>query len=363
MIVGLVPYTWDKDTMIARFEETESLIKTYGGSVYAAISQNASRADNATYIGKGKSEEIADMIFKERIDIVVLNDTVRPGQIYNLQNMFSVNNPKIQVWDRLDLILNIFEKHASTAEAKLQIKLADIRHMGPLIYGMGNILSRQGGGIGTRGVGETNTELMKRHFRQEIGNIRKELEKMVINRKSQLERRKRDGLPTISLVGYTNAGKTSLFNSLGNKNNQVDNALFATLDSSVCKIFLPSRKIEIYLTDTIGFIQNLPPSLIDAFKSTLLETVNCDLILHVIDTSDPRMDEKILTVDHILNTLSINSKNQIYVFNKIDICPNKDRENLRKRYSQFHPQFVSAKYGFGRHELITEIEKNWNKSW
>ncbi len=356
MLVGLTSQYIDSEKMIADFEELELLVNTFGGKVFAALTQSDARRDNATYIGKGKAQEVADKIAEEKIDIVVINANIKPGQLYTLKKIFERSNPAILVWDRVDLIIQIFSKHASTAESKLQIKLANIRHMGPRIYGMGLVLSQQGGGIGTKGMGETNTEIMKRHYRFEIKNINNELDKIKRNKYQQMDHRKRNGLSTISIVGYTNSGKTSLFNILGKQKNLVDNSLFVTLDSSVCKFYLPILKKEVYLSDTIGFIQNLPHQLIDAFRSTLMETVNADIILHVIDASDPWINDKIKTVEEILYDLGIENKNQIYVFNKIDIAKNIDIPTLTDQYDRYNPQFISARTGAGIDNLTNQIQ-------
>lgn len=357
LLVGLASSYGDKEKMLADYEELESLVHTYGGRVFAAIVQNATRADNATYIGTGKAQEVADKIAEEKIDVVVVNDNVKSGQLYTLKKIFERSNSKIIVWDRVDLILQIFSKHASTAEAKLQIRLASIRHMGPRIFGMGMELSQQAGGIGTRGIGETNTELMRRHWKEEIRQVNKQLQKIFQNKYQQMGRRKREGLSTVSIVGYTNSGKTTLFNALGRKNNFVENTLFATLDSSVCKFYLPSISREVYLSDTIGFIQNLPPQLIDSFKSTLMETVHADLLLHVVDISDPRMSDKITAVEWILGELDVSTKNTIYVFNKIDLSKVDKTNELTDKYSRFNPQFISAKSQKGCDKLIETIAK------
>lgn len=361
MIIGLSPSHWTKERILANFEEVESLIKAYGGLVYAAMTQNSTRSDHATYIGSGKAEEALKIIQQEKIDIVVINANIKPEQIFSLVKIFIPGNPHIEVWDRTDLILFIFAKHAKTAEAKLQIRLASMRHMGPRIYGMGMVLSQQAGGIGTRGIGETNTELMHRHWRNELREVNKQLEKVLKNRSVQMEKRKRIGLMTISLVGYTNSGKTTLFNRLGLQKNYTDNSLFVTLDSNVCKFHLKSLNSYVYLTDTIGFIRNLPPQLIDAFKSTLLETVNSDLLLHVIDFSDEWVREKIEVVSEILQDLKVEGNKIIYVFNKSDKKRSISKEEVLNKYSSFTPQFISAKTGEGCDELISAIGEKFKK--
>ena len=362
MLIGLVPRYENKEKTLVDFEEVQSLVHAFGGSVYAAIAQNSTRADSSTYIGTGKARETADVIIKEKIDIVVINESIKPNQLYNLKKIFEENKPGILVWDRVDLILQIFSKHASTFEAKLQIKLASLQHMGPQLHGMGLSLSRQGGGIGTRGIGETNTEIMQQHWKTEIKNIQKQLKKLTLVRHQQMKRRKRTGLLTISIIGYTNAGKTTLFNRLSKKSNLVKDAPFATLDSSIGKFFLPAINREVFVSDTIGFIQKLPPQLINAFKSTLMETVNADLLLHIIDVSDLYMQDKIAVVEEILHDLKINTKNQIYVFNKIDMATKINKEDLVKQYRLFHPQFISAKSGAGCAQLIDVIQKELTNS-
>jgi GTPase len=342
ILVSLIPPGTPDDEAQKNLEELKSLVTTYGGASVIKIIQKKDHPDNATFIGKGKAEEIKEELISTKADIVVLNQIVKPSQIYNLQKILSQPNKEAIVWDRVDLILNIFGKHANTAEAKLQIELAKMRQMGPRIYGMGMVLSRQTGGIGTRGIGETNTELMKRHWRVAIKQVRDKLDKLVKDRERQLERRKEIGLTTVSIVGYTNAVKTTLFNSITKKQKLAENALFATLDSTVGRLYLSDINKEILVSDTIGFIQDLPPQLIDAFKSTLLESIHSDVILHIIDVADPDMKEKIETVEKILSDLNVGDKKKIYVFNKIDNAPEIDREKLEQEYAEFTPVFISA---------------------
>ena len=355
MLIGLYDPLKPKEDMIQDFEEVESLVKTFGGKVYAALTQNKTRGSLSTFIGEGKVEEASIEIKDKAIDVVVINSSIKPGQLHQLLTVFQKINPQILVWDRVSLILEIFSKHASTSEAKLQIRFALMDQMGPRIYGMGMEMSNQGGGIGTRGLGETNTELMLRHWKEEKSKIQEELTALSKRRKDQIDHRKRGGLLTVSLVGYTNAGKTSLFNRLTGLSDLVENALFATLDSTVNKFYIKELEGEIYLSDTIGFIKDLPPQLIDAFRSTLMEAIYADVVLHVIDSSDPRIDDKIKTVDGILSELKIDKKNIIYVFNKIDENETLDRTELREKYSEFNPQFISARDGIGIRDLTSSI--------
>ena len=355
MLIGLSDPLKNKEDMYTDFEEVESLVTTYGGKVEAALVQNMTRGDYDTFIGHGKVEETKKVIEENKIDIVVINVAIKAGQLHALSLAFQKVNPQIIVWDRVSLILEIFSKHARTAEAKLQIKFAKLRQMGPRIYGMGMEMSQQAAGVGAKGIGETNTELMLRHWQGEKGKIQKELSALSERKLSQISHRKEGGERTISLVGYTNAGKTTIFNRLTGQHDLVQDALFATLDSTVNKFYLQPLGCEAYLSDTIGFIKNLPPELIDAFKSTLLETIHADLVIHVIDSCDPKMKEKIRTVEDIFGELGIQRKNAMYVFNKIEGNTTIDREKLKKEYLEFTPLFISAKNGENVKDLLSAM--------
>lgn len=333
----------DKENSVHVGEELESLIATLGGVVPDRIIQKMERPNMATYIGKGKIEEVAEKIKEKDVDVVVLNAMVLPRQVHELKTRLQETKPDIEVWDRVDLILNIFDKHADTTEAKLQIELARMNYMGPRIYGMGYVLSQQGGGIGAVGSGETNTELMKRHWRDEKKRITDQLAKISKSHEQQIERRRREGFKTVSLVGYTNAGKSSLFNILTKKGVLAKDVLFATLDSSVGKMYLEDLKAEVLVTDTIGFIRDLPPLLVSAFKSTLMESIHADIVFHVIDVSDPEMDIKIDAVMEILKDLGISTENILYIFNKTDAAIDLDKANILEKYKSFSPLFISVK--------------------
>ena len=272
-----------------------------------------------------------------------------------MRKILQSSKPTIEVWDRVDLILHIFSRHAHTTEAKLQIELAAMRHMGPRIYGMGYILSRQGGSIGTRGIGETNTELMKRHWRDQIGKVEKRLLKLSDDRQRQLIHRERMGIKTVSIVGYTNAGKTSLFNLLTGKKQLVENALFATLDSHVGKLFLADVAEEVVVSDTIGFIRNLPASLINAFRSTLMESLQANLLLHVIDAADEDWERKVSTVKKILKDLGVVNKPTLYVLNKSDKLTSAEKKSLQNYFIDDTALFISVKNQYGITKLSEEI--------
>jgi len=362
LLVNVVPPNVYKEEAEELLSELISLVNTYGGATIVHVIQRRAHPDPSTYVGSGKSQEIAEMVQNDKIDVVVLNAIVKSGQLFNLQNILWPKNNKIQVWDRVDLILHIFNKHAHTAEAKLQIELASMRHMGPRIYGLGGtLLSRQGGGIGTRGIGETNIERMKRHWRNEMKEVKKKLGKLQGNRENQLHHRKEQGLKTVSIVGYTNAGKSTLFNALTKKDKVAADVLFATLDSAIGKLYLPDkdRYANFLVSDTIGFIQNLPPELIDAFKSTLLESIHADLLLHIIDISDPKMHQKISIVENVIDGLGLHEKPKIYVFNKVDAVDSYNKDELSTRYADYYPFFISAASKEGVNDLTEYIESQF----
>lgn len=315
-----------------RLEELEKLVQTFGGIVVVKIIQKKYVPDYGTYIGKGKVDEIIELCRENEAEIVIVNNILKAGQIFNLNEKFREAKLKTKAWDRVDLILKIFDKHAESTQAKLQIELAGIRHMGPRIFGMGIELSRQAGAIGLRaGAGEANTEMMKRHLRAQELNIQNKLKHYETIDEGHRKRRRRQNFKTVALVGYTNAGKSSLLNALTGKGAYVADKLFATLDTKIGKLFVKPGT-EILVSDTIGFIRDLPPSLIQAFKSTLAETVEADLILHVIDVSDPELHQKIEVVEEILDQLGLHDKPKIYIFNKIDlIAPRNIFEKLPKR--------------------------------
>lgn len=356
ILIDVVPPNITKKQIEENLQELISLVNTFGGGDIIRVIQRRDYPDPSTYIGKGKAQEVLQIVKEEKIDVIVLNSLVDSRQLFNLTKILWTVNPLIQVWDRVDLILHIFDKHAHTAEAKLQIELARMHHMGPRIYGLGSYMGRQAGGIGTRGIGETNIELMKRHWRNEMKNINDKLKKLAGHREQQLQRRKEIGFKTISIIGYTNAGKTSLFNKLTKKSKLAENILFATLDSNVGKLYLPESQTKLLISDTIGFIQNLPTKLVEAFKSTLMESIHADLLLHVIDVNDPKMQEKILVVENILHELGIDTKQKIYVFNKIDAVPSLNRDELYELYSDYNPQFISVKTGEGIDLLIDALK-------
>lgn len=355
ILIDVIPPSMTDAAAERRLTELTSLLQTFGGVLIVKMIQRKQTPDYKTYIGTGKVDELIELARAEKAELLVVNNLLKPGQIYHLEERFRKAKYTTAVWDRVDLILKIFDKHASTAEAKLQIKLAALRHMGPRIYGMGFEMMQQKGGTSTRGgQGETNTELMKRHVAKEEQHVRKELERIAISRAGHRARRDKLGLKTVSVVGYTNAGKSSLVNALSKKGAYVADALFATLDTRVGKLWYPTddgKGKEVLISDTIGFIQDLPPELIDAFRSTLDETVDADLLLHVIDVSDPHVEEKIREVEEVLAQLPVGHIPKIYVFNKVDKAKRFSASKFKKTYKLYKPVFVSAYTQAGIPEL------------
>jgi len=354
ILIDLIDPRMTKSQSEERLRELEELVNTYGGIVVVKEYQRRFAPHPRTFIGPGKAAELAEEGKQLGVKLLIVNDRLKSKQTYELQGILKPAG--IEVWDRLDLILKIFAKHAQTTEARLEIELAGIRHMGPRIFGMGLELSRQGGGIGTSGIGETNIERMKRHLKEKERKIVEKIKQYENVRAGHRQDRRRRGLKTVSVVGYTNAGKTSLLNVLTGRKEYVANQLFATLDTRVGELYLPERQEKILLSDTIGFIKDLPPELLHAFKSTLSEAIESDLLLHVIDISDPLMFMKIKVVEDVLNELGVGETPKIYVFNKLDLKPKIKRTEIKKTFKNFTPVFVSAEKRVGMDELIKAIE-------
>ncbi len=357
IIVDVVPKDVSTDIALERLNELENLVTTFGGLVVVKKVQRRGMPDYGTFVGKGKIAEIIEDGKALGAKLVIVNNILKPGQVYRLGE--ALRKAKMEAWDRVDLILKIFSKHAKSAEAKLQIELAAIRHTGPRIFGLGLDLSRQGGGIGTSGIGETNIERMKRHLKEHEYKIINKLKHLEQVRTQHRERRARLDYKAVAIVGYTNAGKSSLMRALTKKDAYVANKLFATLDTHVSELYLPDDNIgkTVMLSDTIGFISDLPPSLIKSFRSTLEEAIHADLILHVIDYSDRKMLDKIVVVEEILAELGVQDIPQVYVFNKHDLGSHFSESEIKKQFQPFSPVFVSAIEREGLEELRKTIYK------
>ncbi|MFA4845932.1 MAG: GTPase HflX [Patescibacteria group bacterium] len=341
---------------IERMAELEELVNTYGGIVVVKAWQKRFAPHPKTYIGSGKVLMIGEQAKELGARLLIVNAELSPRQVYDLSEILLAY--KVEVWDRIDLILKIFAKHARTAEARLEIELASVRHMGPRIFGMGMQLSRQAGGIGTVGVGETNTERMKRHLREKERAIKEKLEKYENSRQLQRDHRRRKGLKTISIVGYTNAGKTTLLNALTGRKEYTADELFATLDTRVGQLYLKSTYSTALLTDTIGFIKDLPPELLNAFSSTLSEAMGADLLIHVVDGSDPNWPKHVKVVDEILERLGVASTPRLVVFNKQDQASSEIQACIARAYEDYPPLWISATKKENLQALIDRIENS-----
>lgn len=293
-------------------DELESLTETADGQVLLSVTQKRDRPDSFTYIGRGKMEELKTLVNELEPDLVIFNSELTPSQLRNLNNEL-----EIRIIDRTQLILDIFASRAKSREGKLQVELAQLEYLLPRLGGQGIALSRLGGGIGTRGPGETQLETDRRHIRHRINDIKSQLSVIVEHRNRYRKRRKRNKVFQVALVGYTNAGKSTLFNRLTTADSYEENKLFATLDPLTRKMVLPSG-YSILLSDTVGFIEDLPTTLVASFRSTLEEAAEADLLLHVVDSSNSNYFQHEQTVRKILEELHAETIPEITVYNKID---------------------------------------------
>ncbi|CYU24736.1 GTPase HflX [Streptococcus suis] len=300
------------DNFDMSMEELASLAKTAGALVKGVYTQKREKYDSKTFVGSGKLEEIAQMVEADEIDTVIVNNRLTPRQNVNLEEILGV-----KVIDRMQLILDIFAMRARSHEGKLQVHLAQLKYMLPRLVGQGIMLSRQAGGIGSRGPGESQLELNRRSIRNQIHDIERQLKTVEKNRATVRERRLQSGVFKIGLIGYTNAGKSTIMNAMTDKRQYEADELFATLDATTKQINL-ADKFNVTLTDTVGFIQDLPTELISAFKSTLEESMNVDLLLHVIDASDSNHSEQEQVVLDILKDLDMLDIPRLALYNKLD---------------------------------------------
>ena len=310
---------WETEDSI---NELSELAATAGAEVIAKLIQKRGKPDPAYYIGEGKAKELAILAITTHADLVIFDDELYPAQQRNLEKLL-----KTKVIDRTWLILDIFASRAQSKEGKIQVELAQLCYLLPRLVGKGTALSRLGGGIGTRGPGETKLEVDRRRIRRRISVLQKELEEIAKRRGLQRSNRKKSGLPLVSLVGYTNAGKSTLFNALTDAEVFVEDKLFATLDPTIRRCYLPSGDFML-LADTVGFIKKLPHDLVAAFRATLEEATYSDLLLHVVDASHPGKDEHCEAVQEVLRALGIGDKPVITVLNKMDLYPANSKENV-----------------------------------
>ncbi|MEK9148420.1 MAG: GTPase HflX [Candidatus Desantisbacteria bacterium] len=326
------------------FSELSSLVETAGGRVSAELIQKG-KPDSAFTLRKGKLAELKELVERFKARLVVFNQGLSGTQTRNLEEELET-----KVLDRTGIILDIFAQRAKTSEAKLQVELAQAQYILPKLVGSSFHLSRLGGGIGTRGPGETKLECDRRRIRERISVLKKAISRVKKERQEQRKKRKRSFL-NAAIVGYTNAGKSTLFSRLTKKEVYADNLLFATLDPTTSKIRVGG--IDITLTDTVGFIQNLPTNLISAFSATLQEVSEADIILHIVDLANPNFREQIRSVEEILEGLGANSSERITVFNKIDLVDKQISQQVRQGFS--NSVAISSLSGEGIEELIAQF--------
>lgn len=340
---GLRDVLWD--TTEESIYELAELVKTAGGEVAGEIIQNKSDIESATYMGEGKLEELKNAAEGLQADMVVFDDELSPVQLRNISDFLN-----IKVLDRSMLILDIFAMRAKSGEGKLQVELAQLKYRLPRLRGFGVEMSRTGAGIGTRGPGETRLESDRRHIRRRISALEEEIQNLKKHRTLIRDRRKKDGVITAALVGYTNAGKSTLLNTLTGADVFAEDKLFATLDPTSRAITLDDNR-RILLVDTVGFIRKLPHHLIEAFKSTLEEAVVADVLLHVIDASGEETDNQIAVVEHVLSDIGASGKPTVAVFNKCD----KLSEYPVSAIKSDRAVYISAKTGTNIDKLIEAI--------
>lgn len=337
----------DRDNTEESLDELEELAQTAGAETLLKVIQNRESFHSATYVGKGKLEELRLLVDELGATGVICDDELSPAQIGNLTDELNV-----KVMDRTLLILDIFAARANTNEGKIQVELAQLKYQSSRLVGLRNSLSRLGGGIGTRGPGETKLEMDRRLIHERISQLKKELETVITHRELTRNQRNRNKIPVVAIVGYTNAGKSTLLNTLTDAGVLEEDKLFATLDPTTRNLELPSGQ-QVLLTDTVGFINKLPHQLIQAFKSTLEEAVYADIILHVVDSSNPQMDIQMHVVYETLEQLGVKDKPIITAFNKQDLC---EGELILKDFKADKTIRISAKHGNGLVELKDIIE-------
>ena len=324
-------------------EELRELVKTAGAETVGVVIQNRENIHPGTYLGKGKIQELKEMVWESGATGVVCDDELSPAQLKNLEDALDT-----KVMDRTMIILDIFAARAKTREGKIQVELAQLRYRAVRLVGLRNSLSRLGGGIGTRGPGETKLEVDRRRIHERISQLKSELQDVERHRDVVRKQREQSGTLTAAIVGYTNAGKSTLLNKLTGAGILAEDKLFATLDPTTRALTLPGGE-KVLLTDTVGFIRKLPHHLVEAFKSTLEEARYCDVILHVVDCSNPQMDMQMHVVYETLRRLAIKDKEIITVFNKVD---RPDADTACRDMSADYKVKLSAKTGEGIGELL-----------
>lgn len=335
----------------AALEEFRELARSAGAEIASVMIQRRQKPDPALLVGQGKAEEIAAMAESTGAELVLFDHDLSPSQLRNLEKLLPC-----RVIDRTQLILDIFARHARTREGQLQVELAQLDYQLPRLAGRGKAMSQLGGGIGTRGPGETKLETDRRRIRVRIDHVKGQLEQVRRIRRQQRQRREGVPVPVVALVGYTNAGKSTLFNALTEAGVLESSRMFATLDPKLRQLALPSRR-KVLLSDTVGFIRNLPHTLVTSFRATLEEVERAEILLHVRDASSPMLDEQKTQVEKVLGELDAGRKPVIEVMNKADLLSEAQRKDLWHHAGKGNLVTVSAKTGEGLDRLITLIDE------
>ncbi len=361
ILVGLQDSKTKREEAVESLNELALLVKTVGGKIVHTFIQKRNRIEPAYLIGKGKVEEIANFVRmtypakrssgQPGITTVIFDEELSPAQQRNLEDLIGT-----KILDRTRLILDIFAQRAKTKEGILQVELAQLTYLLPRLSGRGVMFSQQLGGIGTRGPGERELEYDRRHIRQRILHLEKEIEK--VSKQREIQREKRKEIPVVAIVGYTNVGKSALLNTLTKKHTiYVDDKLFATLDPATRRVNLPGG-LKVLFTDTVGFIHKLPHHLVTAFRATLEETREADLLIHLIDPTHRQWKQQINVVNNVLKELGLSSKPQIAAYNKIDLLKPDEYSRLVGRDKTIS---ISALTGEGVEELLKEVSKFFEK--
>jgi len=347
VLVHLMTSSRDRSEAIESMAELEDLARAAGARIARKVFQTRASPDPRTFIGGGKVEEIEGILRETGADLVLFDQDMKPSQQRSLEQALEA-----RVIDRTQLILDIFARRARTTEGKLQVELAQLTYLLPRLTGKGKALSRLGGGIGTRGPGETKLETDRRRIRDRIAHLEREIDDVARHQDQRRSRRVRQGLPILSIVGYTNAGKSTLLNSLTQSQIPAQDRLFETLDTTSRRLRFPHDR-EVIVTDTVGFIRDLPKDLVGAFRTTLDELRDADLLLHVVDASAPNVDQQIAAVEIVLQSLNLDTIPRVMVMNKCDRLSAHETDVLCERY---HAIGISAPNRETLRSLIAHLE-------